>query len=465
MSEEDTVRNETPTGSDAAVISRPDRWGLLPDQSDGGKHDLKTLFVYWFVQFNPLYFISAFCVLYGVFLVARNIDAFDPGSPERAQFVLFAVIQAYEALIVGGAVFLVNRANAVRPAVLLTLLEAVFLFDCTFRLESIVLVGAIPASFAMGAWLLLAAVKLRVLAAVMRVQLTRWHYTTVIGTALGIVGVIALLSQPGTDKLMMLQLAAWFGTLVMLLLDVRRPRLASMLAQTDDERLRADRCIMAIFRLLAGFYFYHVWSYILLAAGPDIMGAAILPQAGAFFVLHAIVRERAKDTWIFAVLTLIATLPAAVAMPYAMFLLAAVFAYRVWCGARGGLAVGAAFALYAGLWLYGWQGGNQPLPDLPSLWSWRTAALLIILCLIGWLLRDPLAWAILGAGALYAGYRGFEQFFPKSELGLGLLLLAAGFIVFALGLAINWWFRAAPKEPEPPPSPEPPSSPEQNTGT
>ena len=43
MSEENTVRNEAPTGSDAAVISRPDRWGLLPDQSDGGKHDLKTL--------------------------------------------------------------------------------------------------------------------------------------------------------------------------------------------------------------------------------------------------------------------------------------------------------------------------------------------------------------------------------------------------------------------------------------
>ena len=459
MSNETAVPNQSPAGADAAVISRPDKWGLLPEAASGGKHGLKDLFVYWFVQFNPLYFVSAFCVLYGVFLIARNIDAFDPGSPERAQFALFAVIQAYEALIIGGAAFLVNRANAVRPAVLLTLLEAVFLFDCTFRLESVVLVGAIPALLAMGAWLLLVAVKLRVLAAVMRVPLAPWHYVAVLGTALGIVGVIALLSQPGTDKLMVLQLAAWFGALVMLSLDVRRPPLASSLAQTDDQRLRADRCIMAIFRLLAGFYFYHVWSYILLAAAPDIKGAAILPQAGAFLLLHAIVRERVKHTWVFGALTLVATLPAAAAMPYAMFLLAAVFAYRVRCGARGGLAVGAAFAIYAGMWLYGWQGGSQPLPDLPVLWSWQNAVLLLILCLIGWFLQDPLAWAVLGTGVLYAGYRGFEQFFPKSELGQGLLLLAAGFIVFALGLAINWWFRAAPQEPEPPPSGE------QNTGT
>ena len=313
MSEDTAVRGETSNAGAAGASRAPERWGLLPPQPGGRPLDLKTLLRYWFVQFNPLYFISAFCVLYGVFLIARNISALDPGSPERAHLVLFGVIQAYEALIIGGAAFLVHRARAVRPAVILTLLEAVFLFDCTFRLESVVFIGPLWAGVVMLVWLLLTAAKVRALAAVMRVPLAAWHYAAVLAAALGIVGSILLLSSPQTDKLIVLQCAAWFGACVMLVLDARRPPLASPLAQTEDERLRAARCIRGLFRLLAGFYFYHVWSYIVIAADPDIQGAAILPQAGAFFLLYALIRERDRDIWRFGAFTLGAAIPAAVA--------------------------------------------------------------------------------------------------------------------------------------------------------
>ena len=140
-----------------------------------------------------------------------------------------------------------------------------------------------------------------------------------------------------------------------------------------------------------------------------------------------------------------------------MFLLGAVFAYHVWRGARGGLAVGAAFAVYTGLWLYGWKSWSEPFPDLPVIWSWQTMVLGVVLGLIGCFLRDPVVWPILGVGVLYAGYRGVEQLIPKSELGLGIMLLAAGFIAFVVGIAINWWFRAAPGAPEPPSSKDPPA--------
>ena len=112
-----------------------------------------------------------------------------------------------------------------------------------------------------------------------------------------------------------------------------------------------------------------------------------------------------------------------------------------------GLAVGAAFAVYAALWLYGWQGWDEDIPKLPGIWSWQTIGLGVVLCVIGWFLGDPIVWAMLGAGSMYAGYRAVEQFVPNSELGLGILLLAAGFIAFVMGIAINWWLRASPAEP------------------
>ena len=254
MNEDGANRDQSSKARDDGAIRLHERWGLLPESPAGQKLDPRTVLRYWFVEFNPLYFISAFCVLYGVFLVARNISTLDTVSPERAQLVLFGVIQAYEALIIGGAAFLVHRAHAVRPAVLLTLLEAVFLFDCTFRLESIAFIGPLAAGFVMAVWLLLVAIKVRALATAMRVQLTAWHYASIIASAAGIVGVIALLSNPGTNKLIVLQTAAWFGAFVMLGLDARRPRLASALALTDEQVSRAARCTKAIFRLLAGFY-------------------------------------------------------------------------------------------------------------------------------------------------------------------------------------------------------------------
>ena len=56
---------------------------------------------------------------------------------------LFAVIQLYEFLLIAAAGFLVHKVGLILPAVILTLLEGVFLFDCTFRLETISHLGLI----------------------------------------------------------------------------------------------------------------------------------------------------------------------------------------------------------------------------------------------------------------------------------------------------------------------------------
>src|SRR5579862_5860650 len=120
------------TNQEQTPATRTNRWGLLPERRAGEAYTRQALLRHFFVEFNPLYFISAFCVLSGVFLVARNLDGLGFTSIEAQHFVLFGVIQLYELLVIAGAAFLAHRAGATRPAVLLALLECVLLFDCTF---------------------------------------------------------------------------------------------------------------------------------------------------------------------------------------------------------------------------------------------------------------------------------------------------------------------------------------------
>lgn len=427
------------SGSAPPAAHRHESWGLLPNVQ--WQHlSWRDLLHYWFVQFNPLYFISAMCILFGVLLVARNIETLAPKSPERVQLMLFAIIQAYEWLLIGGAALLAQRARVVRPVVILALLEAVFLFDCTFRLESIVFLGPL-AYWLTTAWFLLTLLKVRLLAVALRLQLPGRVLAAVGANALGLVLAIHWLSQPGTDKLLVLQFAAWYGTLVMLLLGSRLPAIPSAFTDSEAQLLMVYRCVRGGFRLLVGFYFYHLWSYILLAADPEITGPAILPQAGAFFLLQVVIRRRDADLWKFALLTFGAALPASSSVPYAALLLAAVLGYRVWGGARSGLAVAAALAAYTGVWLFGMTAWSDPLPRLPALMSWQSVGLAAVLVFIAWRLRDPLASALLASGVVYLCYRHGALWLPESELAWGILLLVVGFIALGAGIAINWWFR------------------------
>jgi len=85
----------------------------------------RKLFHRWFVQYNPLYFVSALCVLLGMFLVSLGLG--DLGW-NLGQIILTAVIQVYEILLITGAAILFRLAGERRPAVILGLLEVFFLF-------------------------------------------------------------------------------------------------------------------------------------------------------------------------------------------------------------------------------------------------------------------------------------------------------------------------------------------------
>ena len=69
------------------------------------------LFHRWFVQYNPLYFAGALCILGGVILVTR-----DPGDWDSGQLALAGIIQLYEVALIAGAAILFNLPGQRRPA-------------------------------------------------------------------------------------------------------------------------------------------------------------------------------------------------------------------------------------------------------------------------------------------------------------------------------------------------------------
>jgi hypothetical protein len=422
-----------------AVFEPLDRWGLLPDRN-GVPLDRRIVLRHWFVHFNPLYLLSAFCVLSGVFLVNRSLDRLPEAAFDWPRLALFAVMQAYEALVVVGAAFLARRARAVRPAVLLVLLEALFLFDGTLRLESLLLRS--PLRFGVTLlWLALIPLKVWAMAAALQVRLPRACYARIAAAAAALAAVLHLLAHPATDKAVVLQIAAWLGAIVIGLLDLGDGLPAFPLATTRDERRRAERCARGAFRILTGVYFAHVWSYIWLESSFAIFWTAAVAQLGTLFLRAALKRPRSVHVWAAGALLVGVALQNPQTLPLSALVVATAWAYRAWSGAHTSLATGAAVAAYAALWIRSWPGWGRALPA-PVVESWPTAVLAIVLVLIAWRLQDRFAGALVAAGAALGGTRAWQRFAPSGELARGITWLSTGFVLFVTGLAVNWWLRS-----------------------
>jgi hypothetical protein len=84
----------------------------------------------WFVEYNPLYFASALCILAGIFLVAREA----PPEAFVSKLAIVASTEVYQLLLIAGAALLL-RAGLARPAAILGLLAVVFILDIALNGE------------------------------------------------------------------------------------------------------------------------------------------------------------------------------------------------------------------------------------------------------------------------------------------------------------------------------------------
>lgn len=122
----------------------------------------------WFVEYNPLYLVSALLVLGGLTLISRGTAE---SSSAHREVAVAAIAEVYACALIAGAALL-TRIGLRRPAVMLCLVTALYQCDLTLLTERQVYLGFTGVA-AVTAWLVMFGVKLHALAWAMRLRLSR----------------------------------------------------------------------------------------------------------------------------------------------------------------------------------------------------------------------------------------------------------------------------------------------------
>jgi hypothetical protein len=170
-----------------------------------------------FVHHNPFYLLSALSMLLGCFLLSRAL-APEPGHAGKL-VLLIGVLNLYEALLIGLALFLIVGRGLVRDGRSLLVLESVFLVDATFLGSELYAsdlgIGALVA----GGLFLLALLKLGTVGRVLRVPLPPplWFAMAPLAVLLAVPGIFAALAQARLLSLPIVYLLWWVLALLVVI--------------------------------------------------------------------------------------------------------------------------------------------------------------------------------------------------------------------------------------------------------
>ena len=426
---------------DARDDESTNRWGLWAASEKYRTTDGYELIHYWFVQYNPLYIFSALCVLGGVYLLALELDGYTVAGANRAwslgQVFLFAVIQLYELLLIAAAGFLVHKVGLIRPAIILTMLEGLFFFDCTFRLETMSHLGVIGTALSV-VWVVLAPVKVWLLGRALRIDIPGTVIWLLAGGAAGLALMLQTLAMPDVNRAMIILIATWWGAALVALAVILRPRISRPGIIGVDSDDVSKRIVKSLLMLLGGIYFYHVFNYFAWVGVDDVL--VFGPMIGTVFLMVALLRENEREIWMGASLSLFASLTYPPAT-FPMFVLATVvLLYRARQSGNARFIVGAVLTGYVATWVFAWTGGQLPSPSM-----WSTVIAGSLLGYLAWKLREPTAALVLAVGGLgIVGRYDLNPMYllPQTRLGLGVLLVVGGFLALTVGVWVNWWFRS-----------------------
>jgi hypothetical protein len=361
---------------------------------------------YWFIQYNPLYFFSAFFILFGMSLVSKGLTTTDW---EQGQLLLTAIIQIYEILLIASGALLFRGAGEYRPSVILGLLAVFFLFDCTFRTEVIASLGHIGVVLTV-AWIVITALKLMALVWAFQLKAPLTVFTVPILAAMGIAGMPLMFSLANIDIGTLHLMVTWYAVALTAFVLWKSPKVACAVKLDKWGETVLRRAIRAAWTILAGFFLYHI----------------------AFLSKQETWRELLVWVGGFGSLAIALTEPASVA-PTAL-IVGIVFAWQARDSRQYRLFVGMVVSLYIALWTIGWQ--NWPFPEMNL---WLNISTAIILLVMAWRLRLVTALLPLLVGL----YELVKVLTSLGVLGWGILFLGTGFVALIVGVAVNWNMREA----------------------
>jgi hypothetical protein len=420
---------KTNTYWDLHLKRRKHKGGMNMDQTNQPNkirhnyHPVNYLFHKWFISYNPLYFISALCFIFGVFLVSRGMHKINWID---GQIILTAVIESYEILLLTGSFILYRIVSQFRPAIILALLNIIFLFDCTFQTEHISTVqylGGISTVL----WILLFALKLKILAWIFRLEVPTVGFIAPIFAAIGVAGTPYLLSYTNIDKSMIHLMFTWYGAVLAVLVLWFKPTVMGKSKLAEGSKAILLRVSNAAWMIWSGFYCYHLISWIIFF-NIEISFANVAP----IFIILPFVSEEEGFTWAGCILAIISSLSNPSLCWLTAFMAGLVFFLKGWKNRQPRLYIGTVLSFHFVLLTLGWQ--NYPLPvPTPGLAVITGIGLLTI----GWVFRLTFAFLIVLFGAiLFWNPRG-----PQNIMEWGSLFIAIGFATLAAGIIMNWKLR------------------------
>ena len=384
-----------------------------------------NLFKHWFVVYNPLYFISALCFVFGVFMVSRGLDNIDWAD---GQVVLTGVIELYEFALLAGSFFLYRIASQTRPAIILAILNIVFLMDTTYQTEHLSFVpgyGGLITAF----WVLLFALKLWALTRIFHLKTTFIVFAVPVLAAIGVAYTPYLLYHQLLDSTLTIFILTAYGSLLVIMILAFKPTVACPSQKDFRSRLILARIFNAAWLIWGGLFVFHLVSWIRFFDIP-VYPAVFAPV----LLILPFVGFREELAWIGCMAAMFLAITQPPLFWIVTLMAASVLSLRGYQMRRTRILTGAIIAFYLGLRTLGWE--EFPFPDHEL---WHTVVAGAGLVTISIVLRSgiPLLVFCLGLALLWTSDR------PHDMIEWGAFLISVGFATLIIGIITSWLYSSA----------------------
>ncbi|MET0793615.1 MAG: hypothetical protein ABW061_18995 [Polyangiaceae bacterium] len=417
----------------------------------------------WFIEYNPLYLLSATSLLVGVNKLSEALTR----SPYNSLTVA-AVAESYAWALLAGASFLTHHGLR-RPAVMLVLLAALYQCDPTLHTETCAYLG-ITGVVATLAWFAGFVAKLYAMARALRVRLSR---TAVALPVLGAFGVALLPHLALHVDASRLTSLVGFWLFVLFALAFSSSRRVISLAPLDSQGGRVlRRTVNSIWVIWGCLLLCHVFFW---AHEFELKLSVLVPIV---FLLRTRWASREFEVWG----CVLAALTVGWFMPQQFFLVAGIAALALVlrafrsptesthagatdepdaarmgvetssglnfalssAAARTRLVTGAIYAVYLCVWTLGWHGG--PMPQH----AWVVdASLALALALLWRKTRSSVPAVPLAAVCFDLAVKRGLLFAPSTKLHWAVTYIALGFALLSIAIACSWQVKASDSEREP----------------